>query len=698
MRARALRLLLRPTAPPRALGLVVAPLLLAAETALVYLLMRVTGGDVFGVVFLLGILVVSTVWGLRLGALITVASAVVYVFFHRLQTGGSTLAAAASDSVALGVFLLVALSAATLAGLARLRAREADRRRREVEVSHDELGVLAEHQAALRRVATLVARGANPTEVFAAVSDELARCLHAVNAGLLRYEPDGSGCVVDVQYEPGITNMPLAGERVPLTGDDVGALVLRTGRVARIDSHDGVSGPEAERIRDAGIGSIVGAPIVIDGHLWGAAIIGTTTREPLPPDAEARLCDFTDLVATAIGNAQTRADLRVLAEQQAALRRVATLVARGVAPTEVFSAVAEELARCLGVHNAGLCRLEPDGAATLVAARDEAGLTNNLVGQRFSLEGENIVATVMRTGRVARMDNHDDAAGLAAARIRELGMRSAVGAPVIVAGRLWGAATVSTSRPEPLPADAEARVCDFADLVATAIANADAHAEITASRVRIVAAADNARRRIERDLHDGAQQRLVSLGLDLRNVEADVPAHLVPLRERIAELVTTVAGVSTELQELSRGIHPAVLSKGGLGPAVKVLARRSAIPVELVLSAQRRLPDPVEVAAYYVVAEALTNAAKYARASAVEVRVDIEEQDLNLSIRDDGIGGADVSKGSGLTGLRDRVEALGGILSISSHPGAGTALSARIPFAAPSPTHSNDASSAVTLD
>ena len=222
--------------------------------------------------------------------------------------------------------------------------------------------------------------------------------------------------------------------------------------------------------------------------------------------------------------------------------------------------------------------------------------------------------------------------------------------------------------------------------------------ELAGSRARVVAAGDEARRRIERDLHDGAQQRLISLGLDLRNVEADVPAHLVPLRERIAELVTTVAGVSTELQELSRGIHPAVLSKGGLGPAVKVLARRSAIPVELVLSAQRRLPDPVEVAAYYVVAEALTNAAKYARASAVEVRVDIEEQDLNLSIRDDGIGGADVSKGSGLTGLRDRVEALGGILSISSHPGAGTALSARIPFAAPSPTHSNDASSAVTLD
>jgi signal transduction histidine kinase len=683
LRARALRLLLRPTAPPLALGLVVAPLLLAAETGLVYLLMRVTGGSIFGVVFLLGILVVSTVWGLRLGALTTFVSAAIYVFFHRLQTGGTMLAAAVSDSVAVGVFLLVALSATTLAGLARLRAREADRRRREVEVSHDELGVLAEHQAALRRVATLVARGANPSEVFAAVSDELARCLHAVNAGLLRYEPDGSGCVVDVRYAPEFTNMPVAGERIPLAGDDVGALVLRTGRAARIDSHDGVIGPEAERIRDAGIGSIVGAPIVIGGHLWGAAIIGTTKRKPLSPDAEARLCDFTDLVATAIANAQARADLRVLAEQQAALRRVATLVARGCAPTEVFSAVAEELAKCLGVQNAGLCRLEPEGMATLVAARDEAGLTNSLVGQRFSLEGENIVAKVLRTGRVARMDNHDDAAGLAAARIRELGMRCAVGAPVIVAGRLWGAATVSTSRPEPLPADMEARVCDFADLVATAIANAQAHAELTASRARIVAAADQARRRIERDLHDGAQQRLVSLGLDLRGVEADVPAHLVPLKERISELVATVAGVSTELQELSRGIHPAILSRGGLGPALKLLARRSPIPVELVLSTERRLPDPVEVAAYYVVAEALTNAAKHAQASMAEVCTDIADQNLHLSIRDDGIGGADAARGSGITGLRDRVEALGGSLSISSNPGIGTELRATIPFEVP---------------
>jgi signal transduction histidine kinase len=683
IRARAVRLLLRPTAPPLALGLVVAPALIAAETALVYVLMRATAGNVFGVVFLLGVLVVSTVWGLRLGALTTLVSAAIYMFFHRLQTGGSILAAAVYDWVTVGVFLVVALSAATLAGLARLRAREADRRRREVEVSHDELGVLAEHQAALRRVATCVARGASPSEVFTAVSDELARCLHAVNAGLLRYEPDGTGYVVDVRYEPGITNMPVTGESIPLAGDDVGALVLRTGRVARIDSHEGVVGPEAKRIRDAGIGSIVGAPIVIDRRLWGAAIIGSTQREPLPPDAEDRLCDFTDLVATAIANAQTRADLRVLAEQQAALRRVATLVARGVAPTEVFSVVAGELARCLGVHNATLCRLEPDGAATLVAACDESGLTKKLVGHRFSLEGENIVAMVLHTGRAARMDNHDNASGPAAARIRELGMRSAVGAPVIVAGQLWGAATVSTSRSELLPPDTEARVGDFADLVATAIANAQAHAELTASRARIVAAGDHARRRIERDLHDGAQQRLVSLGLDLRTVESAVPADLLPVKKRISDLVTAVTGISEDLQELSRGIHPAILSKGGLGPAIKVLARRSAVPVELRVGIDQRLPDPVEVAAYYVVAEALTNAAKHAHASTVEVCVEAGAQILNLSIRDDGIGGADAAKGSGLIGLRDRVEALGGTLSISSHAGIGTALQAMIPFVTP---------------
>jgi signal transduction histidine kinase len=287
---------------------------------------------------------------------------------------------------------------------------------------------------------------------------------------------------------------------------------------------------------------------------------------------------------------------------------------------------------------------------------------------------------VLHTGRPARMDSLDEAAGSAAARIRELGIRAAVAAPIIVAGHLWGVASVASLRPEPLPPDTEPRVCDFADLVATAIANAEAHTELTASRVRIVAAADDARRRIERDLHDGAQQRLVSLGLEMRSAEASVPPELHSFKEQISHLVTGLVGVSEDLQEISRGIHPAILSKGGLGPALKTLARRSAVPVELDVGVDRRLPDSVEVAAYYVVAEALTNVAKHAQASEVTVRVEAEGTNLHLLIRDDGIGGADTARGSGLTGLVDRVEALGGQMTISSPPGSGTSLSVKIPL------------------
>jgi hypothetical protein len=187
--------------------------------------------------------------------------------------------------------------------------------------------------------------------------------------------------------------------------------------------------------------------------------------------------------------------------------------------------------------------------------------------------------------------------------------------------------------------------------VATAIANADARTEVTASRARIVAASDAARRRFERDLHDGAQQRLVSLGLQLRTAEALLPPGFRPLREQLSDVVAGLTGVSEDLQEISRGIHPAILSRGGLGPALKTLARRSAVPVELHLGIDRRLPESAEVAAYYVVAEALTNAAKYARASEVRVSIEAAGTNLSLSITDDGIGGADSRKGSGLIGF-----------------------------------------------
>jgi signal transduction histidine kinase len=245
---------------------------------------------------------------------------------------------------------------------------------------------------------------------------------------------------------------------------------------------------------------------------------------------------------------------------------------------------------------------------------------------------------------------------------------------------VWGAAIIGSSRPGPLAADSEKRVGDFADLVATAIANAETRTQLAVSRARIVAAGDEARRRLERDLHDGAQQRLVSLALQVRTVETSVPWEHTELKEQMSDIVKDLIGVSEELQELSRGIHPAILSRGGLGPALKTLARRSAVPVELHLAVDRRLPEAAEVAAYYVVAEGLTNAAKHARASHVDVTVDVEAAALHLLIRDDGVGGADSGRGSGIVGLRDRVEALGGTMQVSSPPGGGTSLKATVPF------------------
>jgi signal transduction histidine kinase len=377
----------------------------------------------------------------------------------------------------------------------------------------------------------------------------------------------------------------------------------------------------------------------------------------------------------------------VLAEQQAALRHVATLVARGVSPPEVFAAVAEEMARCLHVQIAHVVRYEPDGSAMVVAAYSASGVQDIPAGERLTLEGDNIAASVLRTRRTARMDSFANASGSVAARLGELGMRSRVGAPVIVDDRVWGLAIVGSSRPEPLRRDTEERIGDFAELVATALANAAtraeliaSRAELVASRARIVAAADDARRRLERDLHDGAQQRLVALGLQARTAEASVPPEQQSLKHQLSDLASGLRGVSTELREISRGIHPAILSEGGLGPALKSLGRRSPVPVTFDVAIERRLPDAVEVAAYYVVAEALTNAAKHAQSSQVNVCAETTDAALQLSIQDDGIGGADFRNGSGLIGLKDRVEAVGGQMQVTSPPGSGTLLHITIPL------------------
>jgi signal transduction histidine kinase len=377
----------------------------------------------------------------------------------------------------------------------------------------------------------------------------------------------------------------------------------------------------------------------------------------------------------------SRDELAALAEQQAALRRVATLVARAASPSEVFSVVAEEMARCLKVANAEVHRYEGNGTRIVaVGCYAEPGVPHGSLGESYTSEGENVSAKVWHTGRPARMDSYQRAPGKIAARMRDLGIRSRVGAPIIVNDRVWGMALVGSRRADPLPAGTEESVGEFADLVATAIAAATSRAELVESRRRIVAAADETQRRLERNLHDGAQQRAVSLGLQLRTAEDLVPSELGALRERLSLISTGLTELCEELREISHGMHPAVVSRGGLGPALKSLARRSTIPVTLDVAVQKRLPEVVEVAAYYVVAEAFTNAAKHAQASQLAVCANVDDENLHLLVRDDGIGGADFDKGSGLIGLKDRVEALSGQLTLSSTVEKGTSLTATIPL------------------
>jgi signal transduction histidine kinase len=582
----------------------------------------------------------------------------------------------------------VALVVNFVAGVAAAGAASADRRR-EAKLAAE----LARQQMALRRVAELVAREAEPAEVFAAVAEEMASCLDAYNATVGRFEDDELVIEALGRAERDLPNKPVVGERFPLGGDHIAPIILRTGQPARIDSHEHARGATAARIREVGVQSMVGVPILVGGHVWGVVAVASGTG-PLPADTEGRMANFADLVGTAIANAATRTDLQasrdslreladslsVLARQQAALRRVATLVARGVSQSEVFSAVAEEMADCLNVGNAEVFRYEDDGAAIVVVATYAApGVPHPSVGERLTTEGENLSGRVFRTRKATRMDSWGDAAGSIAERVRELGIRSCVGAPIVVDERVWGMAVVGTTRGDPLPPDTEARIAEFAELVATAIAAATARADLIASRARIVAAADDARRRLERDIHDGAQQRLISLGLKLRLAEESVPPDCDDLKTTVSEAVSGLTDVITELQEISRGIHPAILSTGGLAAGFKTLARRSPVPVNLDLAIECRLPDSVEVAAYYVVAEALTNAAKHAQASEVKVRAHATDARLDVFISDDGIGGADSRNGSGLIGIKDRIEVLGGRMHMASPPGGGTAIDITIP-------------------
>ncbi|HZC28766.1 MAG TPA: GAF domain-containing sensor histidine kinase, partial [Gaiellaceae bacterium] len=562
--------------------------------------------------------------------------------------------------------------------------------RAELAASETRARGLADEQAALGRVATLVAKGANSEAVFSAVAHEVAHVFGVQHVTVCRYAPDTILVLSSFEApEPAAAPPPFpAGRRLPLDVPSLPASVYRTGEPVRIDDFTASRGLYAVA-RQAGLTAAVGVPIVVDGTVWGAVNIGSTKNERFLPDAEERLARFTELVATSVSNATMREELaasearaRKLAEEQASLRRVATLVAEGPAPTEVFDAVIAEVGQLLGGAQIGLARYENEHEISVLAIRGQSPEVLR-AGVRLPLDGDSVNARILRTGRSARLNFAAEGSGSVAEVLRRDNVNATVGAPIVVDGALWGMIGASWRGDDQPPADAEQRLAQFADLLATAVSNAAMRGELAASRARIVAAGDDARRRIERDLHDGAQQRLVTLAVALRRAEAKVPVGSDELRAEISHVAEGLKTAVNGLRELSQGIHPAELTAGGLSPALKALGRRSAVRVELDVPFEDRLPDQVEVAAYYTVSEALTNASKHANATRVWVSLSIQDDVLLLSIRDDGVGGADPRRGSGLTGLRDRIEALGGRIQIESQTGSGTVIEVEIPVAAP---------------
>jgi signal transduction histidine kinase len=552
---------------------------------------------------------------------------------------------------------------------------------------------LADEQAALRRVATLVARQPAAAQVLASVTEEAGRLLRAGFTLMLISEGDGTATVAAEWIDRAVSGTPIPdGARLAVEADDLAGFVLRKRRATRMNSESlSEGGPVAGHVRRCGLRSATASPIEVEGQLWGVMVAGFPAPEP-PVDAESRIAEFAQLVATSISNAQARTEVVRLAEEQAALRRVATLVAKGEPPDVIFTRVAQEIARISHVDNAFVLRFEPDGTATVVAGCGSADVRMP-VGSNWPLDGDSVTARVFRTGRPARMDGYAHASGSIAAAMPSDEFSTA-GAPIVIGNRLWGVANATSARrtdaltadadairPGMLPADAEERIANFADLIAIAMSNAEARAQLTASRSRVVAAADEARRRLERDLHDGIQQGLVSLALALREAEAMAPPQPAALPTMIAGVVNGLTEVLDEVREISRGLHPAILSEGGLVYALKALARRSAVPATVNVRIDGRLPARIEVPAYYIASEALTNAAKHARASVVDIDVEATDEVVRIAVRDDGVGGADPARGSGLIGLIDRVEAAGGEITITSPPGEGTTLVATLPLA-----------------
>ena len=540
--------------------------------------------------------------------------------------------------------------------------------------------MLVEEQAALRRVAVTVATESTAERVFDVVTEEVARLLGADAANLVSFGPRaGQGVVVGKWSEPGV-EIPGNGTVVVIARGSAIDRVARTGAPARLATDDPGVPPELhERLVALGVTSLVAAPVVVAGEIWGALVVSVTRDLQLAPNTEERLGQFAGLVAVAIANAQAREELAALADEQAALSRVAVAVATEEQPEGLFTVVSEEIGRLFDADAGAIVRYVEDlDAAVIVGAWQRVGKIDQPLGVRLPFQG-GAIARVAQTGRTARIDLDAEPA---AVRERMLAAKvsSGVAAPIVVSGRLWGATSLSNGGGGSFPAGIEERLEKFTSLVAVALANAEAREELTASRARIVQAGDAERRRLERNLHDGAQQRLVTLALHLRIAESRLADDTAAAAELIAEACDELALALEELRELARGIHPAILTDHGLTPAVEALSARAPLPVEVNGLPSARLAEPIEAAAFYVVSESLTNIAKYASASLARVDLARDDGVLVVEVSDDGIGGADADKGSGLRGLSDRVEALGGRFRVSSEQGRGTTVRAELPL------------------
>jgi signal transduction histidine kinase/uncharacterized protein YoaH (UPF0181 family) len=541
-----------------------------------------------------------------------------------------------------------------------------------------ELARLADEQAALRRVATLVAEEAPAEELFAKVAEEVAGVFgQRIDTAILRYEPDETATVVAVSGEQPAGGIRV-GVRMPIDGSGISATVYHEQRPVRLDDYGAADGSIADHAKVHGIRAAVGCPILVRGRPWGAMVVAHYEERPFPSEAERHVSQFTELVATAIANAEARAELEHLAAEQAVLRRVATLVAEEAAPSDLFDAVIDEVGRLLGAAQAGMMRYESPQEATIVAQRGQDPSIVR-IGMRISLEGDSVSARVLRTGRVARINHLEEGDGDLAELVRRTNVDVTIGAPITVESRLWGVIAASWKPGQLPPPGAEERLAELAGLIDTAIANAHSRDQLTESRARVITAGDEARRRVVRDLHDGAQQRLVHSIVSLklaRRALRDDPEQAETL---LAEALAHAEQGNLELRELAHGILPAVLTRGGLADAVDSLVARLDLPIRVDVP-RMRLPPEIESSAYFIVAEALTNVVKHSQAARAEVRATLSGATLTVEVRDDGVGGADPD-GYGLLGIGDRAAALGGRVRIASPPGEGTVLTATLPLA-----------------